>query len=249
VAEVGAAIRRQFSYAVLHAVSRFPEDELHAALARLVASELVFERGTPPDSLYRFRQVLVRDIASDSLLHNARQQLHARIAEALETDSPEIMEGQPELLAQHYVEVGLVEKSVSCGAASRPGRSGARCAEKEIFALGDVLREMGTGIVQSSGGRAAELKNGSMPAASGPLGSPENWTSGSPKEYAGAGARQDALYRYSPCPTESSPDPPCAASCAATKGRTPFLIVAALLSTDVRASFLRAHRYRFFSLR
>jgi predicted ATPase len=57
--------------------------------------------------------VLVRDAAHDSLLRDARRQLHARIAEALEADSPEIIESQPELLAQHYAEAGLVEKSVA----------------------------------------------------------------------------------------------------------------------------------------
>ena len=55
VAQIGAAIGREFSYALLHAVSRLPEDELQASLARLVASELVFQRGTPPDAIYAFK--------------------------------------------------------------------------------------------------------------------------------------------------------------------------------------------------
>ena len=110
VAQIGAAIGRQFSYPVLHAVSRLSEDELRAALAQLVASELVFQRGTPPDAVYSFKHALVQDAAHGSLLRKARQQLHAQIAEALETHSPEITESQPELLAQHYAEAGLVEK-------------------------------------------------------------------------------------------------------------------------------------------
>ena len=113
VAQIGAAIGRQFSYALMRAVSRFPEDELQAALAQLVASELVFQRGTPPDAVYSFKHALVQDAAHGSLLRNARQQLHAQIAEALETHSPELIESQPELFAQHYAEAGLVEKSVS----------------------------------------------------------------------------------------------------------------------------------------
>jgi class 3 adenylate cyclase/predicted ATPase len=112
VAQIGAAIGRQFSYPVLHTVSRLPEDELRAALDRLVASELVFQRGTPPDAVYSFKHALVQDAAHGSLLRDARQQLHAQIAGALETHSPEITEGQPELLAHHYAEAGLVEKSV-----------------------------------------------------------------------------------------------------------------------------------------
>jgi class 3 adenylate cyclase len=130
VAQIGAAIGRRFSYPLLHAVSRLPEDELQTALGRLVASELVFQRGMPPDAIYSFKHALVQDVAHDSLLRNARQQLHAQIAEALETDSPEIIESQPELLAQHYAEAGLVEKSVTYwGKAGR--RSAARSAMAE----------------------------------------------------------------------------------------------------------------------
>ena len=113
VAQIGAAIGRQFSYPVLHAVSRLPEDELRAAMARLVASELVFQRGTPPDAVYSFKHALVQDAAHGSLLRNARQHLHAQIAEALEAHSPEIIESQPELLARHYAEAGLVEKAIA----------------------------------------------------------------------------------------------------------------------------------------
>src|SRR6516165_3249000 len=113
VAQIGAAIGREFSYALLRAVSRFPEDELHAALARLVASELVFQRGTPPEAIYSFKHALVQDAAHGSLLRSSRQQLHAQIAEALEAVSSELTETQPELLAQHYAEAGLVEKSIA----------------------------------------------------------------------------------------------------------------------------------------
>src|SRR5215469_9215165 len=113
VAQIGAAIGRQFSFALVRAVSRLPEDELQAALGQLVASELVFQRGTPPDAVYSFKHALVQDAAHGSLLRKARQQLHAQIAEALENHSPEITESQPEFLAQHYAEAGRVEKSVA----------------------------------------------------------------------------------------------------------------------------------------
>jgi predicted ATPase len=101
VAQIGAAIGREFSYALLHAVSRLPEDELRAALARLVASELVSQRGRPPDAVYSFKHALVQDAAHGSLLRSSRQQLYAQIAEALETHSPELIDSQPELFAQH----------------------------------------------------------------------------------------------------------------------------------------------------
>jgi predicted ATPase len=133
LAQIGAAIGREFSYELLRAVSRLPEDELQGALARLVASELVFQRGTPPDAVYAFKHALVQDAAHGSLLRSSRQQLHAQIAEALEAHSPEIMDSQPELFAQHYAEAGLVEKSVVCwGKAGR--RSAARSAMAEASA-------------------------------------------------------------------------------------------------------------------
>jgi class 3 adenylate cyclase/predicted ATPase len=113
VAQIGAAIGRKFPYALLRAVSRLPEDELRAALARLVVSELVFQRGTPPDAIYTFKHALVQDAAHDSLLRGSRRQLHAQIAQALESHSPELMDNQPELFAQHYEEAGLIEKSVT----------------------------------------------------------------------------------------------------------------------------------------
>jgi DNA-binding winged helix-turn-helix (wHTH) protein/predicted ATPase len=133
VAQIGAAIGREFSYELLRAVSCLPEDELQAALARLVASELVFQRGLTPDAVYSFKHALVRDAAHGSLLRSARQQLHAEIAASLETHFPEMMESQPELFALHYAEAGFVAKSVACwGKAGR--RSAARSAMAEAAA-------------------------------------------------------------------------------------------------------------------
>jgi predicted ATPase len=133
VAQIGATVGRQFSYALLRAVSGLPENELQAAIAGLVASGLVSQRATPPEALYVFKHALVPDAAYGSLLRNARRQLHARIAEALEADAPEIVESQPELLAQHYSEAGLIEKSVAYwGEAGR--RSAARSALVEAAA-------------------------------------------------------------------------------------------------------------------
>jgi class 3 adenylate cyclase/predicted ATPase len=129
VAQIGAAIGREFSYTLLHAVSSLPEEELHAALARLVASELVLQRGAPPDAVYSFKHALVQDAAHGSLLRNARQQLHAQIAEALETHSPELMDTQPELFAQHYAEAELVEKAVIYW-----GKAGRRSAARSPMA-------------------------------------------------------------------------------------------------------------------
>jgi class 3 adenylate cyclase/predicted ATPase len=141
VAQIGAAIGREFSYELLRAVSRLPDDELQGALGRLVASELVFQRGTPPDALYAFKHALVQDAAHGSLLRSPRQQLHAQIAEALETQSPEVMESQPELFAQHYAEAGLVEKSVACW-----GKAGQSSAAR--FAMAEAAGQIQKGLDQ-----------------------------------------------------------------------------------------------------
>jgi predicted ATPase len=129
VAQTGAAIGREFSYGLLRVVSRLPEDELQTALARLVASELVFQRGTPPDAVYAFKHALVQDAVHSSLLRSSRQQLHAQIAAALETHSPELMDSQPELFAQYYAEAGLVEKSIAYW-----GKAGHRSAARSAMA-------------------------------------------------------------------------------------------------------------------
>jgi class 3 adenylate cyclase/predicted ATPase len=133
VAQIGAAIGREFSYALLRVISRVPEAELLTALDRLVTSELLFKRGTRPDAIYTFKHALVQDAAHGSLLRSTRQQLHAQIAEALETHYPELMENQPEIFAQHYAEAGFVEKSMAYwGNAGR--RSAVRSAMAEAAA-------------------------------------------------------------------------------------------------------------------
>jgi predicted ATPase len=141
VAQIGAAIGREFSYELLHAVSRLLDDELQAALARLAASELVFQRGTPPDAIYSFKHALVQDAAHGSLLRSTRQQLHAQIAEALETQSPELVDTQPELFAQHYAEAGLIEKSIVCW-----GKAGHRSTAR--FVMAEAAAQLQKGLDQ-----------------------------------------------------------------------------------------------------
>jgi len=141
VAQIGAAIGRQFSYGLLRAVSHLPEDQLQTSLARLVASELVSQRGVPPDAVYTFKHALVQDAAHGSLLRNARRQLHAQIAEALETHSRELIDSQPELFAQHYGEAGLVEKSVAYW-----GKAGRRSAARS--AMAEAAAQFGKGLDQ-----------------------------------------------------------------------------------------------------
>ncbi len=111
VAQIGAAIGREFSHALLAAVARKPEAELGAALDRLIAAGLLFRQGLPPHASYLFKHALVQDAAYGTLLREPRRALHARIAETLENQFAEIAENQPELLARHCTEAGLIEQA------------------------------------------------------------------------------------------------------------------------------------------
>jgi predicted ATPase/class 3 adenylate cyclase len=112
VAQTGAAIGREFSYELLAAVAGRTGRELREELARLAASELVFQSGTPPDSVYTFKHALVQDAAYSTLLRSDRQQLHARIAEAVEQRFPERVAREPEVLAHHFTEARQIERAI-----------------------------------------------------------------------------------------------------------------------------------------
>ncbi len=113
VAQIAAALGRQFSHELISAVAAVPREQLDDALAQLVRAELIFRRGTPPDAEYTFKHALAQDAAYSTLLRGRRQQLHARIAATLEDQFPEIVVTQPALLARHCAEAGLSEKAVA----------------------------------------------------------------------------------------------------------------------------------------
>lgn len=133
VIQIGAAIGREFSHELLSMVSPLGDNELQNALGQLSNSELVFRRGQGADAKYVFKNALVQDVAYDSTLKSKRQQLHTRIAQALEERFQDDLEIAPELLAHHYSEAGLAEQAVeSWLAAGR--RAGGRGASKEAIA-------------------------------------------------------------------------------------------------------------------
>jgi class 3 adenylate cyclase/predicted ATPase len=128
VAQIGAAIGREFSHALLAAVVRKPEAELGSAIGDLIAAGLLFQQGAPPHATYLFKHALVQDAAYGTLLRQPRRALHARIAETLESQFPDIAERQPELLARHCTEAGLIEK-----AAGLWGKAGQRSLERSAL--------------------------------------------------------------------------------------------------------------------
>jgi class 3 adenylate cyclase len=128
VAQIGAAIGRDFLHALLVAVVGEPEAELDAALDRLIAAGLLFRQGVPPHATYLFKHALVRDAAYGTLLRDGRRALHARIADILERRFAEIAERRPELLARHYAEAGLIER-----AANLWGKAGQQSLERSAL--------------------------------------------------------------------------------------------------------------------
>jgi predicted ATPase len=112
VAQIGAVAGRDFHYELLKAVTGLPQVKLDDALDQLVHSELIFRRGEIPHAVYSFKHALVRDAAYSSLLISRRAQLHAAIADALGQKFPEIVQTQPETLAHHLAEAGLIEKAI-----------------------------------------------------------------------------------------------------------------------------------------
>jgi len=112
LAQLGATLGREFSYALLQAVSPWDEGTLQRGLHQLVAAEFLYQRGLPPQATYAFKHALIQDAAYQSLLRSTRQQYHHTIAQVLAERFPETAETQPELLAHHYTEAGLAEPAV-----------------------------------------------------------------------------------------------------------------------------------------
>ncbi len=112
LAQLAAAIGREFSYSLLRAVSPWGEHLVQDGLAQLVTAEFLHQTGSPPDATYRFKHALIQDAAYQSLLKSTRQQHHQRIAATLESDFADLVETQPEVLARHYTEAGLTEQAV-----------------------------------------------------------------------------------------------------------------------------------------
>ena len=109
------------------------ETTLQRELGRLVEAELLYQRGQPPQATYLFKHALIQEAAYQSLLKSTRQQYHERTAQVLAEQFPETVEAQPELLAHHYTEAGLMPGGLPTGSgpASAPralGQSGSSSA-------------------------------------------------------------------------------------------------------------------------
>jgi len=112
VAQIGAAIGREFPYRLLAAVAPMTASALSSALAQLAAADLINARGEPPESSYVFKHALIQDTAYGSLLRSRRQQLHSDIADALGAQFPQLVETQPELMAHHLEQAGRPKQAI-----------------------------------------------------------------------------------------------------------------------------------------
>src|SRR5207245_5438049 len=111
MAQLGATLGREFSYALLQAVSPWDEETLQRGLHQLVEAEFLYQQGLPPQATYVFKHALIQDAAYQSLLRSTRQQHHQRIAQVLAARFREICQTQPELLAHHYTEAGMLAQA------------------------------------------------------------------------------------------------------------------------------------------
>jgi class 3 adenylate cyclase/predicted ATPase len=141
IAQMGAALGREFSHSLLAAVAQMPDADLDAALESLARSGLVFKRGMPPYQTYLFKHALVQDTAYGTLLREPRRALHARIAGVLESRFPDLVESEPELLARHSAEAGQIEK-----AAVFWGKAGLQSVARS--ALAEAMEQLTSAIEQ-----------------------------------------------------------------------------------------------------
>ncbi len=129
IAQVGATLGREFGYALLHAVSPLDEATLRKGLTQLVEAELLYQRGFPPQARYVFKHALIQDAAYQSPLRGTRQHYHRQIAKVLEEQFAETRETQPELLAHHYTEAGLIAQAIPYWQ-----RAGQRATQRSAYA-------------------------------------------------------------------------------------------------------------------
>jgi class 3 adenylate cyclase len=144
VAQIAAALGRQFSHELISAVAATPRQQLDDALAQLVHAELILRRGTPPDAEYTFKHALVQDAAYSTLLRSRRKQLHSIIASVLETRFAETSKKQPGMLAHHFTEAGITERAIDYWI-----EAGQQARRRSAMAEAEALLRKGLTMVSS----------------------------------------------------------------------------------------------------
>jgi predicted ATPase len=141
VAQIGAVVGRDFSYALIRAVANMEDAALQAALERLAEADILLVQGLPPESVYRFKHALIQDAAYENLLKSRRQALHRSVAEALRDNLAATAAAEPELLAHHFTQAGLTEAAIEWW-----GQAGQRSLERS--ALVEAAEQLTRALVQ-----------------------------------------------------------------------------------------------------
>lgn len=157
VAQLASVLGRNFTHALLLAVTDKSEAALEQALARLVEAELLYRRGLAPEVVYEFKHALVKDAAYQGLLHSKRRQLHKEIAQTLENRFPQITDRSPELLSHHYFEAGDMQKAVPYSFKAGDDAAG-RYASTEASAHYQSALDMAKGIATPGDADGCQIK-------------------------------------------------------------------------------------------
>jgi class 3 adenylate cyclase len=112
LAQLAATLGREFAYHLLQAVAPWDEETVQQGLHQLVEAEFLYQRGLPPQATYLLKHALIQDATYQSLLKSTRQQYHQRIAQVSEQRFPALCATQPELLAHHYTEAGVLAQAI-----------------------------------------------------------------------------------------------------------------------------------------
>ena len=128
VAQIGAVIGRGFSYPLIRAVADMEDAALQTALERLAEADILLVQGLPPEGDYRFKHALIQDAAYENLLKSRRQVLHRRVGEVLRDQFAASAAAEPELLAHHFTQAGLIEAAIEWW-----GKAGQRSLERSAL--------------------------------------------------------------------------------------------------------------------
>jgi class 3 adenylate cyclase len=157
VAQIGSVIGRGFSYGLLRDVAGIENAPLQAALERLADADIVLVQGAPPESDYRFKHALIQDAAYENLLKSRRLVLHRRVAEILRDRFATTAEAEPEALAYHFTQAGLIEAAIEWW-----GKAGDQALRRSAFQ--EAISHLGKAI------EMADKSAGAIPQTATPKG-------------------------------------------------------------------------------
>jgi tetratricopeptide (TPR) repeat protein len=144
VAQIGAVLGRDFTYALLSAVGEIADHALPSSLDRLAGADLLYVEGAGPQATYRFKHALIQDAAYHSLLKSRRQALHRRAAEIL-VGQPERAAAEPEVIAHHFTEAGFDDPAIEWW-----GKAGDQALRRSAFQ--EAIAHLGKAIAMADKG-------------------------------------------------------------------------------------------------